>query len=217
MFTTAMIALDESWAIKNSREWVKNFEEYTTEYINQNRKNFLDIYLISADWWQNDKSLRQFVEWWYYSKPLLNFPILNNVKVIRKQKRDKDWVKLLMEQYTWFDSSWDIITKERPIDYYETFYWQPSVWTLYDDLHKNIRNPNKYKGVRMDFVLQALRENRYLWKAISKKNQFSFLLESPELFHRNENWKLLLIRPSKKTKSIAPKDDILSSNVTKIW
>lgn len=42
------------------------------------------------------------------------------------------------------DESGDMVTKEKPMDYYDTWYWQPSVWQLYDDLHKNIRDPNKY-------------------------------------------------------------------------
>lgn len=48
-FTRSILALDESGAIKNSREWAKNFEEYTVDYVNQNRKNFLDVFLVSAD------------------------------------------------------------------------------------------------------------------------------------------------------------------------
>jgi len=84
------------------------------------------------------------VDWWYYSKPFLNFPILEHIKVIRRQKREQDGVKVLQEQYTAMDSEGDFITKERPIDSYFTFYWQPSVWQLYDDLHKNIKDPNKY-------------------------------------------------------------------------
>lgn len=62
--------------------------------------------------------------------------------------------------------------KEKPIDSYETWYWAPSVWKLYDDLHKNIRDPNKYTSIRWDFVRLALKRNRYLGKAIKKKNQF---------------------------------------------
>lgn len=199
-FTRSIIALDESGALKNAREWVKNFEEYTVEYVNQNRKNFLDVYLCSADGGQNDKSLRQFVEWWYYSKPFINFPIFEHVKVIRKQKREKDGVKVIMDQYTGMDMEGDIVMKQKPMDYYHTFYWQPGIWQLYDDLHKNIRDPHKYSGVRLDFVKQALTHNRYLGRAISKKNEFAFLLESPELFVYNEKGKLRLVRDEKRKK-----------------
>lgn len=43
-------------------------------------------------------------------------------------------------------------------------------------------------------------QNRYLGKAIRKNNQFGWMLDSPELFHKNEDGKLLLVRESKVSK-----------------
>lgn len=100
MFTRCIFALDEAGALLNSREWSKNMEEHRSEYINQNRKNFLDIYLCSADGSENDKSLRKFVQYWFYSEPFLNFPILNQIKVIRKQEREVDGKTVKTKKYT---------------------------------------------------------------------------------------------------------------------
>lgn len=84
-----------------------------------------------------------------------------------------------METYIGYDGdSGDMIAKERPIDEYYTWYWQPPVWFLYDDLHKNIKDPKKYEGVNLSQVQEVLVKNPHLIRVCKKKEQFSFLLDT---------------------------------------
>jgi hypothetical protein len=136
-YTKIIIAFDEAGAIANNRNY-KSFDTTIAEYINQNRKINYDMYLITADGTQTEKTLRRFVDWWYYSKPLLPIPFFRDFKIVRKQKLDEEG-NIMTEKYTGKDERGDFVQKQRPLDYLETIYWQPSVWTWYDDLHKNIR------------------------------------------------------------------------------
>jgi len=163
-FTRHILIFDEAWAIANWRN-SNAFDNNTTEYINQNRKNFSDIFIVTADWGQADKSLRRFVDWWFYSKPLLSWmPIIKDFKHVRCQKRDSDGVKVLMEEYTGFDEQGELILKQRPIDKFETIYFQPFVFNLYDDLYKNIKDPDKYKNLLTQDLIESLNKKWYLDK-----------------------------------------------------
>ena len=153
-FTNVYIFFDEVGAIMNNRNY-KEFDTVMTEYINQNRKNFQHIYVITADWEQTEKSLRRFVDWWYNVEPFWNFWIFKNIWVIRRVKKDKEG-KILMQPYLGKDQNGDYITKYKPVQETVSYFWKPSVWKYYDDLHKNIRDIDKYNGANIDLLKQII-------------------------------------------------------------
>lgn len=172
-FTKFYIFFDEVWAIMNNRNY-KDFNTTISEYINQNRKNFQEIYLITADWQQSDKSLRRFVDWWYYVKPLFPFPILRDIAIVRRMKKD-DEGKPALQNYVWKDQNWDYITKTKPIDEYYTWYWKPSIWPYYDDLHKNIRDVDKYKSIDPNLLNWIIEKKSELLNPFNTTNKFNEL------------------------------------------
>jgi len=98
-FTNHIILFDEAGAILNGRD-SKDFDNVMTKYINQNRKIWTDIYIITADGAQSEKSLRRFVKCWFYSKPLVSwFPILRDFKHVRMQSRTEDGKTIEMENF----------------------------------------------------------------------------------------------------------------------
>jgi len=142
-FTKFIILYDESWAVMNNRIKLDNQNIYN-EYINQNRKNNLDLYLISAEGTENMKFLRSKVDWWYYVKPtfLIKLPILNDFWTIFREQRDVEG-KVKTISYTAKDYKGDYILKEKPIIEKMWFFWKPSIRKLYNDLHKNITDKDK--------------------------------------------------------------------------
>ena len=150
-FTKFYLFYDESTAIDWAKQDVATMKKKNDfseeEYIMQNRKNFENIYIIWADWNQNKKSLRRHVEWWYRVKSLpywlSKFPFLENIWVIERHKKDEEW-NIAMEKYIWKDEKWDYIAKQKPIQENIDWFYKPWVWDLYDDLHKNIKDPDKH-------------------------------------------------------------------------
>lgn len=169
-FSKFYIFFDEVWAIMNNHLKLENNWVYA-EYINQNRKNFEDIYIITAKWGQTNKTLRQMVDWWYYVNPLSWLPILRDFWVIRRQMKDEEG-NIALEKYLWKDENGDYITKTRPIDEYVDFFWKPWIWKLYNDLHKNIKDPEKYSKMDEKLFLQILDRKRELIEPILKEVQF---------------------------------------------
>lgn len=172
-YTRFYLFFDESWAILNNQTKLENNSVYA-EYINQNRKNFEDIFIISVKWWQNNKTIRQMVEWWFYVKPFMNFWFFKWIWIIRKQSRDEDW-KVEMINYLWKDQNWDYVNKLKPLDFYYWWFWRPKYWKFYDDLHKNIRDPDKYKKVNKDLFLNIILKNQKLMNLIKENNAFDDL------------------------------------------
>lgn len=179
-FTRFYLFFDESGSSMNASDY-KKFDTVLCQYIDQNRKNFENIWLCSADGASNFKGLRKYVDWWYYSKPFMNLPVLNHIKVIRRQKREEDWKTLKLEQFIGLDQNQDMVIKQRPIDEYVDWYWQPKVWSLYDDLDKVITDPDKYKNLDLQRVSQVFQANPYLARVVKKKPEFSFLRESIDI------------------------------------
>lgn len=186
-FSKFYVFFDEAWAVMNNHIKVKNNEIYA-EYVNQNRKNFMDLYLVSAQWSENFKTMRSKVDWWYYVKPLSRLPILNDIWIIRRQKREEDWKTVTMENFVWKDQNWDYILKQKPIDEYMDWFWKPWIWKYYDDLHKNIRDPDKY--INIDVKL--------LSEIINHKSELIEPLINDEDFIELKNNKLLLLDNNKK-------------------
>jgi hypothetical protein len=166
-FTKHIILFDEVGALANAKEHHKFAVEHI-EYINQQRKNFTDMFLITADGEQTVKSLRRFCEQWMYVVPLTNMKSLSffyNIKTVRIQKRDKD-NKPEMEVFVGKDERGDYVKKERPLDFFYDWYYQPSVWDLYDDLHKNIADPAKYADLNVEAIKKSFELRPHLKAAL---------------------------------------------------
>lgn len=141
-FTDTVVILDEAGAIANGRSW-QEFDIMCTEYINQCRKMRADLIIVTADGSQVEYSLRRFVEDWIYVRPLLDWWIFAEIKVVRCRKKNKDGT-ILTEPFLARDDNGDWVQKERPLDWHLFWYFGWTTWDLYDDWHKNIRDPNKY-------------------------------------------------------------------------
>ncbi len=172
-FLKMYIFFDESWALMNSQKRLSNNETFA-QYLNQCRKNFTDIYIISVEWNENNKILRSKVDWWYYVNTI-NFPILRDFWIIRKCKKDKDdniaTIKFLAR-----DQNWDYIQKEKPMDYYVGFFYKPFTWKIYDDLHKNIKDEEKYTWIDSELFNTILEKKPELKEEIKKNPKFKTLL-----------------------------------------
>jgi hypothetical protein len=136
----------------------------------QNRKNFENIYIIGADWNQNDKSLRRHVEWWYRIKPLsywlAKLPFFRDIWVIERHKKDEEG-NIAMEKYVWKDQNGDYIAKSRPIQENVDRFYKPGVWSLYDDLHKNIRDKERL-NINKDHLRAFIWNNKILEEKAQK-------------------------------------------------
>lgn len=172
-FLKVYVLFDESWALLNSQKRLWKENETFAQYLNQCRKNFTDIFIISVEWWENNKILRSKVDWWYYVKTI-NFPILKDFWIIRKQKKDENWNTATIK-YLWKDQNWDYIQKEKPIDYYVDYFYKPFVWPLYDDLHKNIKDPEKYIGIDDELFNEILKKKPEIKKEIRRNRKFDLL------------------------------------------
>lgn len=83
-----------------------------------------------------------------------------------------------MQQYIALDAQNDYVVKERPIDEYVTWFWQPRLWKYYDDLDKVINDPKKYAIDDLKRVESIFQANPYLARVVKKKPQFDFLSRS---------------------------------------
>jgi len=181
-FSDTVIILDEAGAIANNRSW-KEFDEVMCEYLNQNRKMWCDIIIVTADGTQVESSLRRFVEDWVYVEPLWDFWIFREFKCVRCRKKKKDGSPM-MEFYLGRDENGDWVTKERPLDWKLFTYFGPTTWRLYDDLHKNIRDKDKYvlsdrsvDILREHFERRGLVEQGLIVDGILQEERNKFLLE----------------------------------------
>lgn len=172
-FLKMYIFFDESWALMNSQKRLSNNETFA-QYLNQCRKNFTDIYVISVEWNENNKILRSKVDWWYYVNTI-NLPFLRDFWIIRKCKKDKDdniaTIKFLAR-----DQNWDYIQKEKPMDYYVGFFYKPFTWKIYDDLHKNIKDEEKYTWIDSELFNSILEKKPELKEELKKNPKFKTLL-----------------------------------------
>jgi hypothetical protein len=171
-FTKFYIFFDESTALQNNLQAVKDLrtkDHSQEEYIMQNRKNFENIYIIWADWNQNEKSLRRHVEWWYRIKPLWfwlsKLPFLCDIWIIERHKKDEEW-NIAMDKYVWKDEKGDYVAKQKPIQENIDWFYKPWVWDLYDDLHKNIKDPNKNE-INLDHLHKFISWNTILEEKVS--------------------------------------------------
>jgi len=181
-FSDTVIILDEAGAIANNRQW-KEFDAAICEYANQNRKMNADIIIVTADGSQVEFSLRRFVEDWVYVQPLFDFWIFKEFKVVRCRKKKKDGSPM-MEYYIGKDDNGDWVTKERPLDWHMFWYFGPTTWRLYDDLHKNIRDSDKYlvsqssvAVLREHFERRRLIEEGAIIEGTLSEHRAKFLLE----------------------------------------
>ena len=184
-FLKMYIFFDESWALMNSQKRLSNNETFA-QYLNQCRKNFTDIFIISVEWNENNKILRSKVDWWYYVNTI-NFPILRDFWIIRKCKKDKDdniaTIKFLAR-----DNNWDYIQKEKPMDYYVGFFYKPFTWRIYDDLHKNIKDEEKYTWIDSDLFNTILDKKPELKQEVIKNEKFKILQNKIKKYDNKHNF-----------------------------
>ena len=184
-FLKMYIFFDESWALMNSQKRLSNNETFA-QYLNQCRKNFTDIFIISVEWNENNKILRSKVDWWYYVNTI-NFPIFRDFWIIRKCKKDKDdniaTIKFLAR-----DNNWDYIQKEKPMDYYVGFFYKPFTWKIYDDLHKNIKDEEKYTWIDSDLFNTILDKKPELKEEVKKNPKFKTLFSKIKNYDTNNNF-----------------------------
>ena len=184
-FLKMYIFFDESWALMNSQKRLSNNETFA-QYLNQCRKNFTDIFIISVEWNENNKILRSKVDWWYYVNTI-NFPILRDFWIIRKCKKDKDdniaTIKFLAR-----DNNWDYIQKEKPMDYYVGFFYKPFTWKIYDDLHKNIKDEEKYTWIDSELFNTILEKKPELKEEVKKNPKFKTLFSKIKNYDTNNNF-----------------------------
>lgn len=184
-FLKFYVLFDESWALLNSQKRLWKENETFAQYLNQCRKLFTDIYIISVEGGENNKILRSKVEWWYYVKTI-NFPFLKDFWIIRRQKKDENW-NVATIKYLWKDQNGDYIQKEKPMDYYVDYFYKPFVWPLYDDLHKNIKDPEKYNWLDKELFNEILKMKPELEKVIFENEKFKILESKIE---KNDNKQL---------------------------
>ena len=184
-FLKMYIFFDESWALMNSQKRLSNNETFA-QYLNQCRKNFTDIYIISVEGNENNKILRSKVDWWYYVNTI-NFPILRDFWIIRRCKKDKDdniaTVKFLAK-----DQNWDYIQKEKPMDYYVGFFYKPFTWRIYDDLHKNIKDEEKYTWIDSELFNTILDKKPELRQEVLKNEKFKILQNKIKKYDNKHNF-----------------------------
>lgn len=150
------------------------------QYINQNRKNFMEFFLDSASGGQNTKTIRARVDKWYVSRPWFNIPILRDFRKVEWQHREEDWETLKMVKYLARDEKGDYVVKEYPDTGDFMVYYAPFVWSLYDDLHKNIKDPLKYVWADLETVKAVLEKTWFDFdKFLPEKHPLSFI-KSPD-------------------------------------
>lgn len=171
-FLKMYVFFDESWALMNSQKRLKDNETFA-QYLNQCRKNFTDIFIISVEGNENNKILRSKVDWWYYVNTI-NFPILRDFWIIRACQKDKD-DNIKTIKYLGKDQNGDYIQKEKPIDKYIWFFYKPYSWRLYDDLHKNIKDEYKYHWIYKELFNIILDKKPELKKEVLKNDKFIIL------------------------------------------
>ena len=194
-FSRFYIFFDEAGAIMNNHIKLENNWNYA-EYINQNRKNFEDIYIVTAKWWQTNKTLRQHVDWWYYVEPFSKLPLLCDIWLIRRCQKDEEG-KILMQQFIWKDQNGDLVRKEKPVDEFVDWFWKPWIWSYYDDLHKNISDPNKYEDLDTRLLTDIILHKKELIEPLYQidtflplKNKFTSLNKPKDELLPNTNNKI---------------------------
>ena len=77
-----------------------------------------------------------------------------------------------MMNYLWKDQNGDYVNKSKPIDYYYAWFWRPKYWKMYDDLHKNIRDQNKYKNINKELFVDIISKREELKNLVFENENF---------------------------------------------
>lgn len=138
-FTKTLILFDESGALLNKHQ-KQVYNTSLIQYINQTRKMFYDLIMTSVLGDENFKQLRDKVEHWYSMEQPFGdkIPLLNGVRTVYYEKREKDGSTVKTEKFVGKDIKWDRILKERPLKWKYDWFYKPKTYENYDDLHKNI-------------------------------------------------------------------------------
>lgn len=148
--TRFIILLDESWSVMNKHQKT-HYDTKLIYYINQTRKLFYDLFLISARWDENFKQLRDKVSFWFrIEKKFKSFPFLSDLRFVYLEEREDDWKTLITEKFIWKDQKWDKVLKERPKSEFYEWYYAPFTYDFYDDLFIN------NKDIIDDLIIQPI-------------------------------------------------------------
>lgn len=153
-FTQHVIFFDEWSSHINARDW----KEQTTkifQYLDQERKLFLDIYILTPSSQTIDIAYRRMIEEWItVESPYPQWlPYFKNIRKAQSIAKDQNGQPIL-ESFIDKDEQGTPIMKQRPIIRDLTRFWfnVSKYWPLYDDLHKNITDDYKPQGFYEDMI-----------------------------------------------------------------
>lgn len=153
-FTNHVIFFDEGSSHINARDW-KEQTSKIFQYLDQERKLFLDIYIITPSSQTIDIAYRRMInEWITIDSPYPRwFPYLKNIRKAQSIAKDQNGQPIL-ESFVDKDEQGTPILKQRPIIRNLTGlgFNVSKTWHLYDDLHKNITDDYKPKGFYEDLI-----------------------------------------------------------------
>lgn len=167
-FTNHVIFFDEWSSHINARDW-KNSQTSIFQFLDQERKLFLDVYIMTPSSQTIDISYRRMIQAWVMLEPLASLPILKNIRTAKAIYKDVNW-NPLTETFLDKDEMGTPIMKQRPIIEPMGWFYAPKYWKHYDDLHKNITDDKKlakfYQEIADDWIGESQEEetrpNKYL-------------------------------------------------------
>ncbi len=161
-FSNHVIFFDEWSSHINARDW-KASQTALFQYLDQERKLFLDIYIMTPSSQTIDISYRRMIQSWITLEQFASLPILRNIRTARAIYKDVNG-NPLTETFLDKDEMWTPIMKQRPIIESMGWFYAPKYWKHYDDLHKNISDDFRpdwfYKSIVNDWKTQLEEEER---------------------------------------------------------
>lgn len=160
-FSRHVIFFDEWSSHINARDW-KNAQTSIFQYLDQERKLFLDVYIMTPSSQTIDISYRRMIQGWVMLEPVSTwFPILKNIRVAKALYKDVNGNPIL-ESFISDDETGTPIIKQRPVIEPMGWFYAPKYWKHYDDLHKNITDDFRpawfYKQIVQDWEEQLKEE-----------------------------------------------------------
>ena len=74
------------------------------------------------------------------------------------------------------------------MDYYVGFFYKPFTWKIYDDLHKNIKDEEKYTWIDSDLFNTILEKKPELRQEVIKNEKFKILQNKIKKYDTNNNF-----------------------------
>lgn len=120
-FTRFVVIFDELGGNMTATEH-KDVDPRINQYILQCRKMNADLFLVSQRITRMVKVLRENIDWVLYAQPFWDFWIFKDFITIRKKKIDEEGKTQTMS-YLGKDPNGDYVKKEKPLDFYLTWFW----------------------------------------------------------------------------------------------